>query len=92
VPFPFQPPCRPFQFQQPCGPFQFQQPCIPFPFGSQCTTPGGFICPGQQFAGIVGPTPGPKTGPGPVPGIKLPPTSMGVNSEVQNSSPEDKEF
>lgn len=54
-PFQFQQPCGPFQFQQPCGPFQFQQPCF-FPFGSQCPTPGGFVCPGQAFIGIVGPT------------------------------------
>lgn len=65
-PFTFGQPCGPFQFQQPCGPFTFGQPCVPFPFqqpcspflfgGSQCGTPGGFICPGQQFIGLAGPT------------------------------------
>ncbi|OPX89988.1 MAG: hypothetical protein A4E53_01203 [Pelotomaculum sp. PtaB.Bin104] len=67
-PFQFGQPCRPFtfgcgpfQFGQPCGPFtfgcgpfQFGLPCGPFQFGgSQCPTPGGFACPGQQFIGIA---------------------------------------
>ncbi|MDD4168897.1 MAG: hypothetical protein PHD36_01315 [Desulfotomaculaceae bacterium] len=29
--------------------------CGPFEFGSQCNIPGGYICAGQQFYGIVGP-------------------------------------
>ena len=54
--------CGPFQFGQPCGPFTFGQPCGPFQFGgSQCGVPGGFICPGQQFIGAVGP-PGSQCG------------------------------
>jgi len=60
-PFPFQQPCT-FQFGQPCRPFPFQPPCGPFQFGgSQCGTPGGFACAGQQFFGIVGP-PGSQCG------------------------------
>ncbi|MDD3653564.1 MAG: hypothetical protein PHO01_05170 [Desulfotomaculaceae bacterium] len=51
-PFQFGQPCRPFTFG--CGPFQFGPPCGPFQFGgSQCITPGGFVCPGQQFIGIA---------------------------------------
>ncbi|MDD3653889.1 MAG: hypothetical protein PHO01_06865 [Desulfotomaculaceae bacterium] len=53
-PFQFGQPCGPFTFN--CGPFQFGQPCGPFTFGgSQCVTPGGFVCAGQQFFGLVGP-------------------------------------
>lgn len=53
-PFQFGQPCGPFTFG--CGPFQFGQPCGPFTFGgSQCGTPGGFACTGQQFFGLVGP-------------------------------------
>ncbi|OPX90069.1 MAG: hypothetical protein A4E53_01284 [Pelotomaculum sp. PtaB.Bin104] len=52
-PFQFGQPCGPFTFGG-CGPFQFGLPCGPFQFGgSQCITPGGFACPGQQFIGIA---------------------------------------
>jgi len=70
-PFQFGQPCGPLQFGcRPsvfgCGPFQFGQPCRPFTFGcrpfqfggSQCGAPGGFVCPGQQFIGIAGPSGG----------------------------------
>lgn len=62
--------CRPFTFGQPCGPFTFGcspfvfgQPCSPFVFGgSQCGVPGGFVCAGQQFFGLVGPPGGSQCG------------------------------
>ncbi|MCL6638718.1 MAG: hypothetical protein K6T80_03435 [Firmicutes bacterium] len=90
-PFQFNPPCRPFQFQQPCGPFQFGQPCPTFPFGSQCGAPGGFICPGMQFVGVAGPG-GPGQGPatGQMPGEKLPPATLAVDS-VNKDAKEEKE-
>jgi len=96
-PFQFGQPCGPFQFG--CGPFQFGQPCGPFAFGcgpftfgcgpfqfggSQCGVPGGFICPGQQFIGLVGP-PGAAQGTAtaqPLP--PLPPTELAIKQETQN--------
>lgn len=84
-PFTFQQPCGPFTFGQPCGPFQFGQPCGPFQFGgSQCGVPGGFICPGQQFIGAVGP---PGTAPGMAPGTAavppVPPMEFSIKKEDQ---------
>jgi len=65
--------CSPFVFGQPCSPFVFGQPCSPFVFGgSQCGIPGGFVCPGQQFIGAVGP-------PGGLPG-----KPMGATTKQKN--------